>query len=366
MTEITSSSDVVIVGAGMASLSAARALTRAGLQVVACEARDRVGGRMHSLDRGRGAVDLGATWFWANEPFVQSLLHECGLEGFPQAATGDTLYPQAGGTARRLPQDLVASTSYRFSCGAQALPAAVASDLPPGSLHLSNPVHRIVVDTDGVIVESKIGTVTARDVIVAIPPALALESITFIPPLPTAFEHIARQTAVWMGDMVKAVAIYDRPFWREQGLSGHVLSEAGPFRELHDHSTADDHLAAIFGFASADLMVGHDSSAIREALIHQLADLFGRDAAHPLEVISTNWAAERYTSPRQWRSVPTTAAYGHSAFRGGGPDTSILWASTETADAFSGHIEGAIRAGLKAATAVLRARGKHPPTDHGA
>ncbi len=355
VTKITSSSDVVIVGAGIAGLSAARALTRTGVQVVVLEARGRVGGRMHSLDCGSGAVDLGATWFWPNERFVEALLHECGLQVYPEVAAGDTLYIQKGGRIYRLPKDLGASASYRFADGAQALPTAIAADLPPGSLRLNSAVHRIVVDTEAVAVELTAGTVTAPKVIVAIPPPLALESITFIPPLPEALDHIARQTAVWMGDMIKAVAIYQRPFWREQGLSGFVYSETGPFRELHDHSTADDRVVAIFGFASAESMAGDDSSKIREALIHQLVGLFGDEAAHPLDVISTNWAAERYTSPRQWRTTPTTATYGHPAFRGEGRDPRILWASTETADAFSGHVEGAIRAGLHAAAAVRHA-----------
>lgn len=356
MTETTSSSDVVIVGAGMAGLSAARALTRAGLQVVVFEARDRVGGRIRSLHYGSGAIDLGATWFWPNEPHVQALLDECGLEAFPQAAGGDSLYLQADGRAHRLPKDVIAGPSYRITRGAQALPTAIASVLPPGSLHLNSPVHRIVADADALTVQSTAGTVTTQKVIVALPPALALESITFIPPLPEAFCHIARHTAVWMGDMVKAVAIYDRPFWREQGLSGFVFSEAGPFREFHDHSTADDRLAAVFGFAPADSVSDDGSASIQQKLIQQLVGFFGPHAAQPRDVIITNWAAERYTSPRQRRFNASTAPFGHPAFRAGGRNARILWASTETAAAFSGHIEGAIHAGLDAAEAARHIR----------
>ncbi|KND03370.1 uncharacterized protein SPPG_02414 [Spizellomyces punctatus DAOM BR117] len=54
--------DVVVVGAGMAGLSAANILHRAGLSVVVLEARDRIGGRIHTcMDLGR-PVDLGASW----------------------------------------------------------------------------------------------------------------------------------------------------------------------------------------------------------------------------------------------------------------------------------------------------------------
>ncbi len=53
--------DTVIVGAGVSGLSAARLLQDAGRRVVVLEARDRIGGRVHT-DRSDGATDLGASW----------------------------------------------------------------------------------------------------------------------------------------------------------------------------------------------------------------------------------------------------------------------------------------------------------------
>lgn len=67
--------DTVIVGAGVAGLTAARLLQDAGRTVVVLEARDRIGGRVHT-DRTDGIVDLGASW-----------IH--GVDGSPVAAAAE-------------------------------------------------------------------------------------------------------------------------------------------------------------------------------------------------------------------------------------------------------------------------------------
>lgn len=54
--------DTIVVGAGVAGLSAARLLARAGRTVVVLEARDRVGGRVHTERSDGHVTDLGASW----------------------------------------------------------------------------------------------------------------------------------------------------------------------------------------------------------------------------------------------------------------------------------------------------------------
>ena len=53
--------DTIVVGAGVSGLTAARLLQDAGRRVIVLEARDRVGGRVHT-DRTAGVVDRGASW----------------------------------------------------------------------------------------------------------------------------------------------------------------------------------------------------------------------------------------------------------------------------------------------------------------
>jgi monoamine oxidase len=60
---LPSSVDVAIIGAGAAGLSAAHALQNSGLSIIVLEARDRAGGRAHTITAARGiAFDLGCGW----------------------------------------------------------------------------------------------------------------------------------------------------------------------------------------------------------------------------------------------------------------------------------------------------------------
>lgn len=54
--------DVIVVGAGIAGLAAARRIHDAGLSVMTLEARDRIGGRVHSQSHSGRVTDLGASW----------------------------------------------------------------------------------------------------------------------------------------------------------------------------------------------------------------------------------------------------------------------------------------------------------------
>ncbi|UYQ79112.1 FAD-dependent oxidoreductase [Glutamicibacter sp. JL.03c] len=222
--------------------------------------------------------------------------------------------------------------------------------LPQGILHLAEPVASITVDAGGAFVSTDLGGYRCEHVILAVPPALAAQRIAFSPPLPESIRRIAEDTAVWMGGIVKAVAVYDRPFWRAAGLSGSAISHVGPFREFHDHSGTEGTPAAIFAFAPAASFPEHDQQGIATAFLDQLTTLFGPDAVHPRSIHAVDWSSERFTQPTGIAAADTSR-YGHAAY-GQPVHGSIHWASTETATAFAGHLEGALRAGLRAAETI--------------
>src|SRR5258705_299740 len=79
--------DVVVVGAGMAGLTAARALAEAGLKVLVVESQDRIGGRIWTRHVGDEAIELGAEFIHGRPPELWALIDEAGLETYERAGS---------------------------------------------------------------------------------------------------------------------------------------------------------------------------------------------------------------------------------------------------------------------------------------
>ncbi len=339
--DIQSRTDALVIGAGISGLSVADQLIRAGHTVTVLEARDRIGGRLFG-----SPFDLGASWFWPGEQRVAGLAHRLGIETFDQYRDGDAIIDDLTGV-QRYPGNPIDVPAYRIVGGTARLAAALADELPAGTIRLGEPVREIADDLD-VITNDQVWQ--AEHVVLALPPALAVQSIRLPRSLPPELIDVASRTPVWMGDSVKVVALFGEPFWRHDGFAGAAMSRRGPLAEIHDMSGPDGKPAALFGFARGTSMHPGIETDIRE----QLTRMFGPGAAAPIDVVIQDWSRERWTAAPSSGGSLEYGLFGHPLYQHSKLQGRLHWSSTETAQGYAGHIEGALQAVERTVRAIVR------------
>lgn len=351
---------VAIIGGGLAGLNVARLLHRARVDVQLFEARDRFGGRILTVDAqgaaGEDGFDLGPSWFWPGmQPAIAALVGELDLPSFPQRTEGDVIFERMSREGpRRYPTPPQEPQSLRLAGGSAVLIRELRRDLPAERLHAGTPVTRLDLQEGGVRLTLPDRTVTAGHVIAALPPRLMQATMSFNPALPPETETLWHGTPTWMAPHAKVFAIYDRPFWREAGLSGTAQSMVGPMPEIHDATTHDGQ-PALFGFlgigAAERARIGE--AALIRACVDQFVRLFGAEAARPRATLYKDWAADPLTA-----TDADPASSDHPAFAPQwvqGPWSEVLtMAGSETSPHEAGYLAGAVEASSNAAAAVMQ------------
>lgn len=358
---------IIIVGAGLSGLRAASMLISQGVDCKVLEARERIGGRVlssGSMERpDLGKFDLGPTWFWPkHEPVISSLVSELSLRTFEQHIEGAILLErsQHEPIERHVLPEGAVEKSVRLIGGVASLIDAVAATLPQGTVELGTSVTEIGKNEDGTITletghaDGKKKSVRASAVILALPPRIAASRITFSPSLPSELITSLVDKPTWMAGQAKVVAIYHRPFWREDGLSGQVMSWDGPLQEIHDASP-DSGSGALFGFFAipANKRQELGEEMILKLVVDQLTRLFGPAAEKPKFLLYKDWSSDPETAVDD-DSKPLTAFpnYGQPT-NASDWEKKIIFAGTETSSEHGGHLEGALQSAERAVSDVM-------------
>jgi len=219
-------------------------------------------------------------------------------------------------------------------------------------LILNSAVTEIERHAEWVSVSAAAGTYGARNLVVAVPLQL-YEQPGLLPLLPAEQRKVLSRYR--RGEVIKTVLVFERPWWRDRGLSGDILSSGGVFNAALDGSPADGGLGILILFATAATaqrlsQTQAESDRISQA-IDWLRSLSGWPAPNPIAARSIDWNADPWS-------------LGGSASRrpiGGWPATPDLFASSqrihfagsETANEWRSFMEGALQSAERAAEDVL-------------
>jgi monoamine oxidase len=370
-----SSARIAIIGGGLSGLTAAMLLEQQGVRnVVLFEARHALGGRILSVDAAGAVVDarepaldrfdLGPSWFWPGlQPQLDRLVDELGLQRFAQFEDGDLLVERTPREAPLRMKGYASSPpSMRLTGGTGALIAAIRGRLDHTQLRTGQTVRRLCQVGSHIELHSEdasgaLTTWRVEQVLLALPPRLAEDRITFEPPLPGKLASRWRATPTWMAPHAKYVAMYDAPFWRDQGLSGSARSALGPMAEIHDVSMPGGH-AALFGFVGVPARVRRTvtEAELRAHCRAQLGRLFGERAATPVADALKDWAQDALTataadqdSGGQHGEAPPRCA-DHGPWQG-----CLTGIGSEWSQPFPGYLAGAVDAAALGVQACLAA-----------
>jgi monoamine oxidase len=409
---LPSSVDVAIIGAGAAGLGAAHALQNSGLSVIVLEARDRVGGRAHTILAAPDIVfDLGCGWLHsADKNSFVGIAKQLNFEidktrppwreqsfdtGFPHSerqdfiAALDAFYDraeeaaQSGGddTASRYLepgnrwnpmihaistfvngceldqvsiQDMQAyedtEINWRVRRGYGALMTAYGAPCP---LALNTEVTLIDHSGPRVRIETSRGTLSASKVIVTVPTNLiADEAIRFHPALPAKVEA-ARGLPLGVDDKVMLALDEPDALPKDGNLRGATMRTA--MGSFHLRPFGQPCIEGFFGGTFARELEDLGDGAFAAESIDQIVALLGSDFRRKLTPLAeSRWAQDPFARGAYSHALPGRA--GARAVLAAPVDGRLFFAGEATSPNFFSTAHGARDSGERAAGEIIAAK----------
>jgi len=339
-----------IIGGGLSGIYAASLLSRKNKSFVLLEARELVGGRILCPEHQGFFSDLGPSWYWPEiHPKMVRLIQDLGIEGYRHYEEGMGRFQSFMGDVRNVRGYVMEPLSWRLYGGMAALTKKLSEEIPEKAIRLNHPVCKIEKTVDGALVS--VGELErepwaqfrTQKVILALPPRLAAATILFDPDLTHHMTQEMLKIGTWMAGHAKFYALYEEPFWRQTGLSGQAFSERGPLCEIHDGSNNSQCPYGLTGFVGIPAVQRTHQQLVIEAILSQLATIYGKPASQPTAFFYKDWACERFTATQfDQRTMVEHPLYHPPAGQTSIWDGTIHFAGTETANQQGGYLEGAL------------------------
>jgi monoamine oxidase len=260
--------------------------------------------------------------------------------------------PKTKGTVERLIDTRGGAQAKRFVEGSQMISIRLANHIGHEHVLLSSPVRKIEHGKSHVTVVSDRITARAKYVVVAIPPTLA-QRIDYDPILPALRDGATQRSP--QGSLIKVEAFFEKPWWRDNGLTGAAVSTVGPAKTTFDVSPKDGKIGGLLGFVGGDEARKYSGKpkALEEAVLHNFSTFFngGKKIPRHTSIVVQDWSSEEWTRgcPVAIAAPGTVTEYKKHIAE---PVGRIHWAGTETAIYWHGYMDGAVRSGQRASTEV--------------
>lgn len=352
--------DIIVIGGGLSGLVTAYLLKKQGKNVFVLEAANSFGGRIKTIKNGNFPFELGATWVFSNNFNLRRLISELNVNMFEQYLEGDGLHE----VSEQLPPEKFNSKHivgrmpyYKIAGGTVTLLSKLVDHIGNENIEFNSKVVEIEEMGDYLNIKTRSGKIYRTcQAVCTIPSRLLAESVRFAPELREEKKQIMQNTHTWMGESIKYTIEYKTPFWRERGLSGFAISNAGLVGEVQDHVTNDNSAFGLLGFLKEE--AANISPEEREKIVVQnLVRLFGDEAKDYVKYMDMSWRNNVYTSSTSVNNgVFVHQNNGNEQLIRPEMNDKLFFAGAETSSVNPGYMEGAVISAIRVVNMVTMNR----------
>ncbi|MDO4253452.1 MAG: NAD(P)/FAD-dependent oxidoreductase [Rothia sp. (in: high G+C Gram-positive bacteria)] len=200
-------------------------------------------------------------------------------------------------------------------------------------------------------------TVRAKYAVMAVPPNL-YNRVSYVPALDRRQHQMHQHQS--LGLVIKVHAVYETPFWRENGLSGTSFACENLVQEIYDNTNYDpatgqeEKHGTLVGFVSdekADYMFTLSAEERKRAILESMAEMLGEQTLNPIRYYESDWGAEEWTRGAYATSFDLGGLSRYGAYQAD-PVGPIYWSCADLAGEGYQHIDGAVRMGEKTAVMI--------------